>query len=94
VGTETLLQCIYAGQKYPHIYTLSISIVKNQSIKVCGVLYIPTMSTITKLSQDITQHYNIITSSIGAKCENTKLYTNMNSTEDAHELQKETSRDE
>ena len=30
-GTETLLRRIYAGQKYPHVYTLSISTGKNQS---------------------------------------------------------------
>ena len=34
-GTETLLR-----RKYPHIYTLSISIYKNQSMKVRGALYI------------------------------------------------------
>jgi len=37
-----LLRRIYTGQKYPHIYTLSISTGKNQSTKVCGALYIPT----------------------------------------------------
>jgi len=42
MGTETLLRYIYAGQKYPHIYTLSISTGKNQSMKVRGALYIPT----------------------------------------------------
>jgi len=30
-GTETSLRRIYAGQKYPHVYTLSISTCKNQS---------------------------------------------------------------
>ena len=30
-GCEMLLRRIYVGQKYPHIYTLSISISKNQS---------------------------------------------------------------
>ena len=33
---------IYIGQKYPHIYTLSISIGKNQSTKVRGASYILT----------------------------------------------------
>jgi len=37
-----LLRHIYVGQKCPHIYTLSISTCKNQSMKVCGTLYIPT----------------------------------------------------
>jgi len=41
VGTETLLQRIYVGQKYPPIYTLSISTGKNQSTKTHGALYIP-----------------------------------------------------
>jgi len=31
VGTETSLWRIYAGRKYPHVYTLSISTGKNQS---------------------------------------------------------------
>ena len=39
-GTETLLRRIYAGQKYPHIYTLSISKGKNQSMEARGSLYI------------------------------------------------------
>ena len=33
---------IYAGQKYPYVYTLSISIGKNQSTEARGALYIPT----------------------------------------------------
>ena len=41
-GMETLLWCKYLGHKYPHIYALSISIGKNQSMKICGVLYILT----------------------------------------------------
>ena len=52
------------------------------------------MSTITKLSQDVTQYYKNITSPIGANCENIKRYTIMNNTKDAHELQKKNSRDE
>ena len=42
MGTETLLRRIYIGQKYPHIYALSINTGKNQSLKVRGALYIPT----------------------------------------------------
>jgi len=37
-----LLRRIYEGQKYPHIYTLSISTDKNHRMKVHGALYIPT----------------------------------------------------
>jgi len=48
------------------------------------------MSTITNLSQDVTQYY--ITNK--RKCENTKKYTIMNNTEGAYELQKKNSRDE
>ena len=40
VGTEMLLRHIYVGQKYSHIYTLSISTCKNQSTKVRDALYI------------------------------------------------------
>ena len=35
------LRRIYTGQKYPHIYTLSIITCKNQSMKVHDALYIP-----------------------------------------------------
>jgi len=38
---ETLLRRIYACRKYPHVYTLSISTDKNQSVKVRGALCIP-----------------------------------------------------
>jgi len=41
-GYEKLLRRIYIGQKYLHIYTLSITTGKNQSMKVHGALYIPT----------------------------------------------------
>jgi len=40
-GTETLVRRIYVGQKYPYIYTLSISTDKNQSSKIHDALYIP-----------------------------------------------------
>jgi len=33
MDTEMLLQRIYAGRKYPHLYTLSISTDQNQSKK-------------------------------------------------------------
>jgi len=33
---------MYVDQKYPHIYTLSISIYKNQSTEAHGALFIPT----------------------------------------------------
>ena len=51
------------------------------------------MSTVTKLSQDVTQYYNNITSPIWRKCENTKRYTK-NGTKGAHESQRENSREE
>jgi len=40
-GTETSLRRIYAGQKYPYAYTLSISTGKNQR-RSTMVIYIPT----------------------------------------------------
>ena len=45
------------------------------------------MSTITKLSQDVTQYYEYYITD-RRKCENTKRYTSMNSIKDAHKLQK------
>ena len=51
------------------------------------------MSTITKLSQDVTQYYKKYYITDKCKYENTKRYTIMNNTKDAHELQKENSRD-
>ena len=52
------------------------------------------MSIITKLSQDVTQYCKNITSPDRRKCENTKRYTSMNSTNGTHELQKENLRDQ
>ena len=52
------------------------------------------MRTITKLSQDVTQYYKNITSSIGAIARIRKRYTMINSTRCPHELQKKNSRDE
>ena len=74
------------GWKYPHIYTLSISASKNQSIRVCGVLcsvlYIPTYEynyrVITRYDTILQEYY--ITDR--CKCENMKRYTIMNSTKD------------
>jgi len=89
-----LLQHIYAGLKYPHIYTLSISTRKNQSMKVRGALYIPTYKYNYKIitgSDTILQEYYITNR---RKCENTHRYTIMNSTKSAHELQEENSSDE
>ena len=74
-GTETLLRRIYAGQKYPHVYTLSISTGKNQSTKHVVHYTFQHMSTITKLSpffghikgsRGVTQYYKNITLPIGA----------------------------
>ena len=64
-GMKTLLRLIYAVRKYPHTHILSISTSKNQSMKVCGALYVPTYGTNTNLSHDVTQYYKNITSSIG-----------------------------
>jgi len=87
VGTEMLLRRIYAGRKYPHIYTLSISTGKNQSTKLRDVLYIPTYEynykVITRCDTILQEYY--ITDR--CKCENIKRYTIMNSTKDAHKLQ-------
>jgi len=52
------------------------------------------MSTITKLSQDVTQYNKNITSPKWHKYENTKRYKIMNCTKGAHESLNENSRDE
>jgi len=67
---ETLLRCIYAGQKYSQMYTLSISTGKNHSTKVHDALYIPTYEYTYKVVISVTQYCKNITSTIGA---NTKL---------------------
>ena len=46
---------------------LSISTCKNQITKIRGALYIPNMSIITKLSQDVSQYYKNIISLIDVK---------------------------
>jgi len=66
VGTETLLRRIYVGQKYPHIYKLSISTGKNQSTKVRGALYIPTYEYNYKVITGCDTIYKNIKSQIGA----------------------------
>jgi len=68
------------GQKYPHIYTLSINIGKNKSTNVCGALYIPTYAYSYKVitrCDTILQVYYITDR---RKCEYIKRYTIMNST--------------
>ena len=67
---------------------------KNQSTKVRGVLYILTYEYNYKVitgCDTILQEYQITNR---RKCENTKRYTSINSTKDAHELQKKKSGDE
>jgi len=63
-------------------------------MKVCGALYIPTYEynyrVITRCDTILQEYY--ITGR--RKYENTKRYIIMNCTKDAHELQKENSRDE
>jgi len=79
-GTETLLRRIYAGQKYPHVYTLSISTGKNQSTEASGALYIPTYEynykVITRGDPILHEYY--ITDM--RNCEITSRCTWMNST--------------
>ena len=92
-GTKTLLRRIYAGQKYPHVYTLSISTGKNQSSEIRGALHIQiyeyNYKVITR-SDIILHEYYIIDR---RNCENTRRYTSTNSTKGAQSLQKENSRD-
>ena len=93
-GTKMLLRCIYVSQKYPHIYTLSISTGKNQSLKIRGALYIPTYEYNYKVipkCATILQEYYIIDS---RNCENTKRCTSMNCTKGAHEPRNGNSRAE
>jgi len=72
------------------MYMLSISIGKNQSTKVHGVLCIPTYEYNYKVIKgcDTILQESYVTDR--RKCENIKRYTIMNSTKDAHELQKKT----
>ena len=68
------------------MYTISINIGKNQSTKACGALYIPTYEYNYKVITEcdtILQEYYITDR---CKWENTKRYTIMNNTKDAHEL--------
>ena len=72
MGMKTLLQRIYAGQKYPHIYTLSISTSKNQRTKIRGTLHIPTYEYNYKVIRGcdtILEEYYITGM---RRCENTK----------------------
>ena len=66
MGTETLLWRIYVDQRYPHIYTLSISTYKNQSTEARGALYIPTYEYNYKVITRGVKYYKNITSLIGA----------------------------
>ena len=77
-----------------HIYTLSISTDKNQSTKVRGALYISTYEYKYKVITgcDIMLQEYYITDR--RKCKIIKGYTIMNSTKNAHELQKGSLRDE
>jgi len=52
------------------------------------------MSTITKLSPDVTQYYNNITSPIGAIARIQKRCTSMNNTKEAHSHNKKNFRTE
>ena len=76
--------CIYAKHQY----------LQESEFKICDALYIPTYENnykvITGYDTILKEYY--ITDR--RKCENTRIYTIMNSTKSAHELQKENSRDE
>ena len=81
-GYGTLLRRIYIGQKYPHIYTLSISTCKNQSTKVHNTYTFQHRNTTYKVIKErdiILQGYYI---TLKYK---SKIY-NMYSAKDAHEL--------
>ena len=81
-------------QKYPYIYTISISIGKNQSAKVHGALYILTYDynyKVIKGCDIILKEYYMTDRH---KCENTKRHTIMSSTKDAYEMQKKNTGDE
>ena len=85
-GYGTLLQCIYAGQKYPYIYTLSISTCKNQSSEIHGALYIPTYEYNYKViirCDTILKEYYITNR---RNYENIRRYTSMNRTKGAYEF--------
>ena len=86
--------CIYAGQKYPHVYTLSISTGKNQSTEARGALYIPTHEYSYKVITRGDKYYKNITSPVWRNCENTRMCTSMNSTKGGSESQQEISRAE
>jgi len=73
------------GQKYHHIYTLSINTSKNQSSEIRDALYIPTYEYNYKVITErdtILQEYYIIDR---CKCENINRYTITSSTKGAHE---------
>ena len=76
------------GEKYPHIYTLSISTGKNKSTEASGALYIPTheynYKVITRGDPILHEYY---ITDVG-NCEITRRYTRMNSTKALASLQK------
>jgi len=65
-GMETLLRHIYAGRKYSHVYTLSISTGKNQSTEARNALYIPMYEYNYKVITRCDKYYKNIISPIGA----------------------------
>ena len=73
-GTETLLRRVYAGRKYPHVYTLSISTGKNQSTKARGTLYIPTYEYNYKVITRCDTILHEFTSPIGELREYKEIY--------------------
>jgi len=81
-GMETLPRRIYAGRKYPNIYTLSISTDKNQSTKVHSVYTFQHKENNYKVitERDIILQVHYITARYKSK-----IY-NMYSAKDTHEL--------
>jgi len=81
-----LLRRIYVGQKYPHIYTLSINTGKNQSTEARGALYILTYEynykVITRWDTILQEYY------IAGRhnCEYIRRCRSMNSTKGTHEF--------
>ena len=67
-------------------YTLSIITGKNQSLKICGALYISTYEYNYKVITRCDTILQEFTSPDRRKCENIKRYTSMNSIKGAHEF--------
>jgi len=78
MDTGTSLRRIYAGQRYPHVYTLSFSTGKNQSAEAQWSYTFQQKSISTKLSQRVIQYYRNITSPEITKVHDTERLHNKN----------------